>query len=137
VTIVLWSFDAKSRKGVGHMREVSLMDEDFFDYTNREVSNVGHKEYENKMKNEIPSTLKLTHRVPLKLRAHAQILTLRHNLKTNYVRAWANMGIRQIRGLHMNTTNYLQDNEFKWDQFIGEDKELTMWDVVLDMSLAA
>nr|GEU55421.1 RING/FYVE/PHD-type zinc finger family protein [Tanacetum cinerariifolium] len=41
------------------------------------------------------------------------------------------------RGLRMNTTNYLQDNEIEWDQFIGEDKELTMWDVVLDMLLAA
>ncbi|GKC22579.1 hypothetical protein Tco_1024729, partial [Tanacetum coccineum] len=55
VTIVLWSFDAESSKGAGHRREISLMDEDFFDYTNREVSNVGHKEYDNKMQKEIPS----------------------------------------------------------------------------------
>ncbi|PWA63695.1 RING/FYVE/PHD-type zinc finger family protein [Artemisia annua] len=40
------------------------------------------------------------------------------------------------RGLRINSTNYLQDNEIEWDQFIGEDKELTMWDVVLDMLLA-
>nr|GFD00869.1 probable serine/threonine-protein kinase roco5 isoform X1 [Tanacetum cinerariifolium] len=33
----------------GHRREVSLMDEDFFDYTNREVSNVGHVEYYNEL----------------------------------------------------------------------------------------
>nr|GEX21681.1 probable serine/threonine-protein kinase roco5 isoform X1 [Tanacetum cinerariifolium] len=31
--------------GASHRREVSLMDEDFFDYTNREASNVGHEEY--------------------------------------------------------------------------------------------
>ncbi|GKA96657.1 hypothetical protein Tco_0818752 [Tanacetum coccineum] len=37
----------------GHRREVSLMDEDFFDYTNREVSNVGHEEYYSKMQKEI------------------------------------------------------------------------------------
>ncbi|GKB03888.1 RING/FYVE/PHD-type zinc finger family protein [Tanacetum coccineum] len=37
----------------------------------------------------------------------------------------------------MNTTNYLQDNKIEWDQFIGEYKESTMWDVVLDMLLAA
>ncbi|GJT86711.1 RING/FYVE/PHD-type zinc finger family protein [Tanacetum coccineum] len=41
------------------------------------------------------------------------------------------------RGLRMNTANYMQDNDIEWDQFIGEDKELTMWDVVLDMLLAA
>lgn len=40
--------------GAGHRREVSLMDEDFFNYTNREASNVGH-EYYNKMQKEIPS----------------------------------------------------------------------------------
>ncbi|GJZ26852.1 hypothetical protein Tco_0571105, partial [Tanacetum coccineum] len=39
--------------GAGHRREVSLMDEDFFDYTNREVSNVGHEEYYSKMQKEI------------------------------------------------------------------------------------
>ncbi|GKA19321.1 RING/FYVE/PHD-type zinc finger family protein [Tanacetum coccineum] len=39
--------------------------------------------------------------------------------------------------LRMNTTNYLQDNKIEWDQFIGEYKESTMWDVVLDMLLAA
>ncbi|GKE06238.1 hypothetical protein Tco_1398256, partial [Tanacetum coccineum] len=37
----------------GHRREVSLMDEDFFDYTNREFSNVGHEEYYSKMQKEI------------------------------------------------------------------------------------
>ncbi|GJS27349.1 probable serine/threonine-protein kinase roco5 isoform X1 [Tanacetum coccineum] len=42
--------------GAGHRRDVSLMDEDFFDYTNREVSNVGHEEYYySKMQKEIPS----------------------------------------------------------------------------------
>ncbi|GJV63223.1 probable serine/threonine-protein kinase roco5 isoform X1 [Tanacetum coccineum] len=41
--------------GAGHRREVSLMDEDFFDYTNREVSIVGHEEYYSKMQKEIPS----------------------------------------------------------------------------------
>ncbi|PWA83085.1 Phox/Bem1p [Artemisia annua] len=41
--------------GAGHRREVSLMDEDFFNYTNREASNVGHEEYYNKMQKEIPS----------------------------------------------------------------------------------
>nr|GEY34703.1 probable serine/threonine-protein kinase roco5 isoform X1 [Tanacetum cinerariifolium] len=41
--------------GAAHRREVSLMDEDFFDYTNREVSNVGHEEYYSKMQKEIPS----------------------------------------------------------------------------------
>ncbi|XP_071730093.1 uncharacterized protein [Rutidosis leptorrhynchoides] len=40
------------------------------------------------------------------------------------------------RGIRLNT-NYLRDNEMEWDQFAGEDKELTMWDVVLDMLLAA
>ncbi|GJT18110.1 hypothetical protein Tco_0876816 [Tanacetum coccineum] len=39
--------------------------------------------------------------------------------------------------LCMNTTNYLQDNKIEWDQFISEYKESTMWDVVLDMLLAA
>nr|GEV38202.1 probable serine/threonine-protein kinase roco5 isoform X1 [Tanacetum cinerariifolium] len=41
--------------GASHRREVSLMDEDFFDYTNREVSSVGHEEYYSRMQKEIPS----------------------------------------------------------------------------------
>ncbi|KAI3702767.1 hypothetical protein L6452_28519 [Arctium lappa] len=40
------------------------------------------------------------------------------------------------RGIRMNT-NYLRDVDMEWDQFVAEDKELTMWDVVLDMLLAA
>nr|XP_043627734.1 uncharacterized protein LOC122599303 [Erigeron canadensis] len=31
----------------------------------------------------------------------------------------------------------IRDNDLDWDQFVGEDKDLTMWDVVLDMLLAA
>ncbi|KAJ0715685.1 putative chromatin regulator PHD family [Helianthus annuus] len=40
------------------------------------------------------------------------------------------------RGLRMNS-NYLCNNDMEWDQFAGEEKEFTMWDVVLDMLLAA
>ncbi|KVI02139.1 Ysc84 actin-binding domain-containing protein [Cynara cardunculus var. scolymus] len=40
------------------------------------------------------------------------------------------------RGIRMNT-NYIRDVDMDWDQFVAEDKELTMWDVVLDMLLAA
>lgn len=40
------------------------------------------------------------------------------------------------RGLRSNT-NLLKDTDIEWDQFAGEDKDFTMWDVVLDMLLAA
>ncbi|KAK9074146.1 hypothetical protein SSX86_006743 [Deinandra increscens subsp. villosa] len=40
------------------------------------------------------------------------------------------------RGLRMNS-NFLLDTDMEWDQFAGEDRAFTMWDVVLDMLLAA
>ncbi|KAI3772904.1 hypothetical protein L6452_04098 [Arctium lappa] len=41
--------------GAGFRREVSLMDEDFFNYTKQEVGNLGYEEYYSKMQKEIPS----------------------------------------------------------------------------------
>lgn len=40
------------------------------------------------------------------------------------------------RGLYLNG-DYLPDGDLGWNECIGEDKEMTMWDVVLDMLLAA
>ena len=40
------------------------------------------------------------------------------------------------RGIRMNT-NQIPDLDIDFDQFVSEEKELTMWDVVLDMLLAA
>ncbi|KAK9077444.1 hypothetical protein SSX86_005781 [Deinandra increscens subsp. villosa] len=40
------------------------------------------------------------------------------------------------RGLRMDV-NYMRGNDMEWDEFVGEDKDITMWDVVLDMLLAA
>ncbi|KAL7143465.1 hypothetical protein ABFS83_08G192700 [Erythranthe nasuta] len=40
------------------------------------------------------------------------------------------------RGLYLNGA-HLPDGDLGWNEFIGEDKEMTMWDVVLDMMLAA
>lgn len=40
------------------------------------------------------------------------------------------------RGLYSNG-DYMADGDMGWNEFIGEDKEMTMWDVVLDMLLAA
>ncbi|KAI3466031.1 hypothetical protein Pfo_022694 [Paulownia fortunei] len=40
------------------------------------------------------------------------------------------------RGLYLNG-GYLPDGDLGWNECIGEDKEMTMWDVVLDMLLAA
>ncbi|CAH1443600.1 unnamed protein product [Lactuca virosa] len=39
------------------------------------------------------------------------------------------------RGLGINPNQF--DNNMEWDDFVNEDKELTLWDVVLDMLLAA
>lgn len=40
------------------------------------------------------------------------------------------------RGFHSNG-GYMPDGDLGWDEYIGEDKEMTMWDVVLDMLFAA
>lgn len=40
------------------------------------------------------------------------------------------------RGLYLDG-GYLPDGDLGWNECIGEDKEMTMWDVVLDMLLAA
>lgn len=40
------------------------------------------------------------------------------------------------KGLCLNG-GYFHDSDMGWDQFGGEDKEMTMWDVVLDMLLVA
>lgn len=40
------------------------------------------------------------------------------------------------RGLSVNR-DYLSNDDMGWNDFVGEDKEMTMWDVVLDMLLAA
>ncbi|KAK6132470.1 hypothetical protein DH2020_033770 [Rehmannia glutinosa] len=40
------------------------------------------------------------------------------------------------RGLYLNG-GYFPDGDLGWNECVGEDKEMTMWDVVLDMLLAA
>ncbi|XP_042040342.1 uncharacterized protein LOC121785924 [Salvia splendens] len=40
------------------------------------------------------------------------------------------------RGLYSNG-GYMPEGDSGWNEFIGEDKQMTMWDVVLDMLLAA
>ncbi|KAF9589439.1 hypothetical protein IFM89_023757 [Coptis chinensis] len=41
------------------------------------------------------------------------------------------------RGFCSNGGAYFPDGDMGWSQYVGEDKELTMWDVVLEMLLAA
>ncbi|XP_076958642.1 RAF-like serine/threonine-protein kinase 20 [Bidens hawaiensis] len=41
--------------GAGLMREISLMDEDFFNYPKQEVGNMGHEGYYSNMQKEVPS----------------------------------------------------------------------------------
>ncbi|KAK9055661.1 hypothetical protein SSX86_026746 [Deinandra increscens subsp. villosa] len=42
-------------KGAGLMKEISLMDDDFFNYTKQEVGNMGHEGYYSNMQKEVPS----------------------------------------------------------------------------------
>ncbi|KAM7264428.1 hypothetical protein ACFE04_002111 [Oxalis oulophora] len=41
------------------------------------------------------------------------------------------------RGFHSSSGGFFPDSETGWDQFFNEEKELTMWDVILEMLLAA
>ncbi|KAI3801125.1 hypothetical protein L1987_29228 [Smallanthus sonchifolius] len=49
------SHQKNSTTGAGLMKEISLMDEDFFNYTKREVGNMVHEGYYSNMQKEVPS----------------------------------------------------------------------------------
>lgn len=46
-------------------------------------------------------------------------------------------GEQRARGLHSNDGGYFPEGDLGWNQYLGEEKELTMWDVIVEMLLVA